>query len=177
MKLRLSKWLVGLCELGLAAQAYGCSSDAGKPAVAAEAGGSSGAPSATSGAAGAAPSSVSGAAAGGVSGAPAATGNAGAMSDAGESNGGSGLVPFQPPQCAEGSSTALPASAPELTVGSFVDISPPGVPFDSNATAITQGMTIDPCNPATIYVCVGDQEHGIYRSSDGGGTVAIRSPA
>jgi hypothetical protein len=50
----------------------------------------------------------------------------------------------------------------------FVNISPPGVPFDANATAITQGMTIDPCNPSTIYVCVGDAEHGIYRSTGGG---------
>jgi hypothetical protein len=109
---------------------------------------------------------------GGVAGTSTAAGAAG-MGNAGSGNAGSagtsGLVPFEPPTCADGSSTALPETAPTLTAGSFVNISPPGVPFDADATAITQGMTMDPCNPATIYVCVGDVEHGIYRSTDGGG--------
>jgi hypothetical protein len=115
---------------------------------------------------------ASGGYAGNATSGSAGTGGAsgGMPSTAGMANGGAGgLIPFEPPTCADGSSTALPASAPQLTPGMFVNISPPGVPFDSNATAITQGMTIDPCNPATIYVCVGDQEHGIYRSTDGGG--------
>jgi hypothetical protein len=114
-----------------------------------------------------------GASAGATNGGAVATGGAsgGITSSAGTNNAGSGgLVPFEPPKCAAGSSTALPAGAPQLTLGTFVKISPPGVPFDSMATAITQGMTIDPCNPSTIYVCVGDKEHGIYRSTDGGGT-------
>jgi hypothetical protein len=104
-------------------------------------------------------------------GAAGGTANGGTTAGAGIGNGGvGGLVPFDPPQCAKGSSAELPATAPPLTLGTFVNISPPGVPFDSQATAITQGMTIDPCNLSTIYVCVGDVEHGIYRSTDGGGT-------
>jgi hypothetical protein len=103
-----------------------------------------------------------------------ANGNAGSSGANGGSsgaNGGNGnLVPWTPPECADDSSSALPETAPQLTVGQFVNISPPGVPFNSKAEAITQGMTIDPCNSATIYVCVGDAQHGIYRSTDGGGT-------
>jgi hypothetical protein len=148
----------------ISAASYGCgeSSDGGKPVKASGNGGS--------GDAGGTTMNGGSIAAGGAS-AGTSAGSGGTPSSAGTANGGSGgLVPFEPPTCAEGSSAELPATAPVLTAGMFVNISPPGVPFDSNATAITQGMTIDPCNPATIYVCVGDVEHGIYRSTDGGGT-------
>jgi hypothetical protein len=147
---------------GPGSPATGASSSGGVPGVAgtATSGGVAGTP--PGGAGGAA---TAGTTSGGVA------GSGGTTTNAGTNNGGmGGLVPFEPPTCADGSSTTLPATAPELTAGMFVNISPPGVPFDSNATALTQGMTIDPCNPATIYVCVVDAEHGIYRSSDGGGT-------
>src|SRR6186713_1654697 len=49
---------------------------------------------------------------------------------------------FAPPACAESPETA--ATAPQLSTGTWTNISPPNVPFDSKATAITQGMTIDP---------------------------------
>ena len=113
---------------------------------------------------------------GGSSNAGGAPSTGGSLNTGGTSTGGAmntgdgGLVTFTPPKCAPGSSKALPSTAPALTVGTFVNISPPGVPFNSTATSITQGMTIDPCNPATIYVCVGDAQAGIYRSTDGGGT-------
>jgi len=168
---RSRKFVSGVILLGLSANFYGCGSDSGKRATAA--GATGGAAGSASGAAagGASGAAASGASAGASGAAEAPAGNGGVTSNAGMANAGSGgLVPFEAPKCAEGSSSVLPTSAPALTPGSFVNISPPGVPFDSNATAITQGMTIDPCNPATIYVCVGDQEHGIYRSSDGGGT-------
>ena len=77
-------------------------------------------------------------------------------------------IPFVPPQCAD--TPDLPSTAPQLSTETWTNISPPNVPFDANASAITQGMTIDPCNPNTIYVCIGDGESGIYRSIDGGGT-------
>ena len=148
----------------------GCGSESGVPPAAA------GTTSSTGGSAGSAGggmatggTAASGAAGGGTS-SDGGVGQGGAQGGASGSAGSGGLVPFEPPKCADGSSTALPATAPHLTAGMFVNISPPGVPFDSKATAITQGMTIDPCNPATIYVCVGDAEHGIYRSTDGGGS-------
>ena len=76
--------------------------------------------------------------------------------------------PFVAPTCAKGKST-LPAGAPTLVPGTWKNISPPGVPFDANATAFTQGMTIDPCNAATVYVGVWfGQNGGIYRSTDAG---------
>jgi hypothetical protein len=77
---------------------------------------------------------------------------------------------FVPPVCA--STSGLPANAPPLTTGQWVNISPPGVPFDANASAVTQGMSIDPCNPATLYVCVivptDTSKTGIYRTTDAG---------
>jgi hypothetical protein len=160
----------------LSAASYGCGDGSASTSPATGATSSSGGiPSvagtaASSGVAGTPPGAAGGAATAGTTSGGAA-GSGGTTTNAGSNNGGmGGLVPFEPPKCADGSSTALPATAPQLTAGMFVNISPPGVPFDSNATALTQGMTIDPCNPATIYVCVVDAEHGIYRSTDGGGT-------
>lgn len=169
LHLRLSTAMLML----LSTAAPGCGSDAGaSPAAGGAASSSGGNAGATAAGKGGGGTAVGGSASGGAygGGAGMSTGNGGAVSNAGSGGSGGGLVPFEPPKCADGSSTALPATAPKLTTGVFVNISPPGVPFDSNATAITQGMTIDPCNPATIYVCVGDAEHGIYRSTDGGGT-------
>ena len=107
---------------------------------------------------------------------PADTAHADPKQSASHSPGGDGIrnasdargVAFVPPTCAE--APALPATAPKLSTGKWTNISPPKVPFDDKASAITQGMTIDPCNPNTIYVCVADAESGLYRSIDGGGT-------
>jgi hypothetical protein len=73
--------------------------------------------------------------------------------------------------------TALPANAPALTMGTWVNISPAGVPFDSGATAFAQGMALDPCNVGTLYLTV-HSEHldkatpGLYKTTDGGATWA-----
>jgi photosystem II stability/assembly factor-like uncharacterized protein len=110
---------------------------------------------------------------GGDGGAGAGTGAGGASSAAeGSTSGGAGgsLPPL--PECPEGSTPTLPDGAPVLTPGTWVEISPPGVPFDANATALTQGMTIDRCNPARIYVCVAGTNGGLHRSLDGGGSWA-----
>jgi len=166
-----------LLTLLLATAGYGCGSEPGRAdgvaGATAGVGGATAGNTTSGGSSGHAGTATTGGASGGATNGGATSGatNGGMMVGAGMANGGAGgLVPFEPPQCAKGSSADLPATAPQLTAGTFVKISPPGVPFDANATAITQGMTIDPCNPNTIYVCVGDVEHGIYRSSDGGGT-------
>jgi hypothetical protein len=166
----LTREMQALGVLGLVALVAGCGGGSdGKSGLSGGSGGSgtSGGNTSTSGGSETAGGSTTGGSVG--QGGSGASANGG--SSAGTQNGGSGggLIPFVPPECADGSSTALPETAPELTVGTFTNISPPGVPFDSEASAITQGMTMDPCNPATIYVCVGDDEHGIYRSTDGGG--------
>jgi len=113
--------------------------------------------------------------AGGGMGIGGGAGTGGAKSaDGGAGTGGSLMPgadagPFVAPTCTKGNST-LPAGAPTLVPGTWKNISPPGVPFDANATAFTQGMTIDPCNPATIYVGVFVQNGGLYRSIDAGAT-------
>jgi hypothetical protein len=87
------------------------------------------------------------------------------------SGGRPGAGGFVPAECAA-ENADLPPNAPALKVGEWVNISPAGVPFDSTATAYTQGMDMDPCNPATLYVAiVGDPnvwDTGIYRTVDAG---------
>jgi photosystem II stability/assembly factor-like uncharacterized protein len=72
--------------------------------------------------------------------------------------------------CAEPSTT--PDGTPALTVGVWTNISPKDVPFGD---AFTQGMAIDPCDTATLYltVCSFDVEGnkaGLYKSTDAGAT-------
>jgi len=66
----------------------------------------------------------------------------------------------------------LPHGAPALTVGTWTNISPTGVPFGD---AFTQGVALDPCDPATLYltVCSFDvvgNKAGLYKSTDAGAT-------
>src|SRR6187399_558692 len=82
---------------------------------------------------------------------------------------------FVPPTCSD--DPALPETAPHLVQGEWFNISPPGIAFDANASAVTQGMAMDPCNPATVYVCIIDRidrastgKTGVYRTLDGGGS-------
>ena len=75
----------------------------------------------------------------------------------------------------------LPSGAPALMVGTWVDIGPAGVDFRTGDDPVfTQGMAIDPCNPAVLYlgVCAFDvQWGGLYKSTDAGGTWRkIRGP-
>jgi photosystem II stability/assembly factor-like uncharacterized protein len=65
-----------------------------------------------------------------------------------------------------------PPGKPALTAGVWTNISPVDVPFGD---AFTQGMAIDPCDPATLYltVCSFDVEvnkAGLYKSTDAGAT-------
>jgi photosystem II stability/assembly factor-like uncharacterized protein len=71
--------------------------------------------------------------------------------------------------------TALPANAPALTPGVWTNISPAGVPFDANATAFGQGITLDPCDYATLYFAVvgfdpAAAKAGVYKSTNAGGS-------
>jgi hypothetical protein len=114
---------------------------------------------------------------GGSSGA--ATGGAGgALTGGGGGGGGGGGMrpdpgPFVPPKCAD-ESMARPPNAPVLEAGVWKNISPEGVPFRAENGSFTQGMTMDPCNPGTLYVCIVGfaddvrSSNGLYRTVDGG---------
>jgi hypothetical protein len=67
---------------------------------------------------------------------------------------------------------AMPPGKPALTVGVWTNISPAEVPFGD---AFTQGLAIDPCDPATLYLTVDSfdvevNKAGLYKSTDAGAT-------
>lgn len=96
--------------------------------------------------------------------------------DPGGNNGGDNGPPidFDPPTCSV--MPGLPEGAPDFQPGVWTNISPAGVRFNPAGHSFTQGMTIDPCNPATLYACIVsfDQadmpNNGLYRSLDAGAT-------
>jgi hypothetical protein len=64
-----------------------------------------------------------------------------------------------------------PDTAPQLTPGVWVDITPPGVNKYDETTMIGQGLVLDPCNPSVVYW--GNTPYdgaygGLFRSIDGG---------
>lgn len=68
--------------------------------------------------------------------------------------------------------SALPPRAPRLSAGTWTNISPAGVPFSA---AFTQGMAVDPCDPATMYLGVDGfdvtaDQAGLYKTTDAGAT-------
>ncbi|HEV8244636.1 MAG TPA: hypothetical protein VGP93_02620, partial [Polyangiaceae bacterium] len=98
--------------------------------------------------------------------------SSGGMNTAGAASGGS--APFVPPACDAGS-FELPANAPELTPGIWTPINPQGLVFGTGDALFTQGMALDPCNPATLYLCavaanISGKPIGVYRSVDAGST-------
>jgi hypothetical protein len=81
--------------------------------------------------------------------------------------------------CETAPTPGLPAGAPALTKGTWTTIGPPQVPFaqdpSGHADANTQGMAIDPCNPAVLYLCAASLNPsvghpGVYKTTDAGGT-------
>jgi hypothetical protein len=68
--------------------------------------------------------------------------------------------------------TTLPADAPKLTVGRWVDVTPAGIPKGRPDDVIGQGLVMDPCNSAVLYwgTTPYDEEpySGLYRSTNGG---------
>jgi hypothetical protein len=86
-------------------------------------------------------------------------------------------------EIAGGGSSRPTGPTPVLQSGVWVDISPAGVPFDNlqggHDHVYTQGMAVDPCNPATLYVAVVgyndatfavEPSSGLYKSTDAGST-------
>jgi photosystem II stability/assembly factor-like uncharacterized protein len=124
---------------------------------------------------------TAGASGGGSSGGGSGGGSSGGSSGSGGMQGGvSGMQgegntgAFVAAECSAPNATR-PADAPELVAGDWVDVSPKGggLSFEPSSN-LTQGMAIDPCNAATLYVCVcalnGNQAlpKGLYRSLNGG---------
>ncbi len=74
-------------------------------------------------------------------------------------------------KCAAAPSPGLPHGAPSLTAGTWKNISPAQVPWDKSNT---QGMAVDPCNPAVLYLCVASNSQGtnpgVYKTTDAGTT-------
>ncbi len=74
-------------------------------------------------------------------------------------------------QCGAPASPGLPAGAPALEPGVWTDISPPGIPFGMDT--FTQGLAIDPCDPAIIYLTVSAFDvapAGLFKTADAGAT-------
>jgi len=66
----------------------------------------------------------------------------------------------------------LPSGAPVLTKGTWKDISPAGVNIGVGSI-FTQGMAVDPCNPAILYLTVDafdSPKGGLFKSLDAGST-------
>jgi hypothetical protein len=77
--------------------------------------------------------------------------------------------------CDEPVGPGLPESAPTLQVGVWVDVSPEGIPFNpaGNYATFTQGMAVDPCNPAVLYLAISAfhvPNGGLFKSLDAGGS-------
>lgn len=103
--------------------------------------------------------------------------NGGGVSGSGgasDGSGGSTPIPDQdaaPQKCT--SVLPLPAGTPTLKEGVWSDISPKGLNFTGQPQtgSFTQGIAVDPCNPAVIWVAVDDfdvSKGGLYRTSNGG---------
>ena len=141
--------------------------------------GASGTTGGSSGANGGAPGNTGGAGAGGTS----SSGGNGGKGGAGGNGGSGGNAVFVPPSCTNGV-TALPADAPKLVPGVWTPINPAAVSYGPKGQGgrdqdvFTQGMTIDPCNPATLYLtaCTNPVSGnapavpGLYRSTNAGTT-------
>jgi photosystem II stability/assembly factor-like uncharacterized protein len=94
-------------------------------------------------------------------------------STTGEASSDDGSTTSDPPprSCDDPAPPGLPADAPTLEVGVWTDISPVGPPFGDDT--FTQGLAIDPCNPAIIYVAVSAFEvepAGLFKTTNAGTT-------
>lgn len=76
-----------------------------------------------------------------------------------------------PQTCADPAAPGLPDGAPALVPGEWTNLSPPGIPFGMDT--FTQGLAIDPCDPAILYLTVSAFEvapAGLFKSTDAGAT-------
>ena len=152
----------------------------GGSSVVAQAGGSASPSTGGAGGDGSGTAGASAGRAGGISGSGGVAGGSAGPGGASGAGGGSGV--FVAPTCANGSSK-LPPDAPVLEPGVWKPINPAAVTYGQHGTGgdqdvFTQGMTIDPCNAATLYLTactnpVTGTSHavpGLYRSTNAGTT-------
>jgi hypothetical protein len=151
------------------------SGNAGSPAIGSGGASSGGGSNGGGGATGASGSSGGGGAANHGGGA-----NNGGEANNGGAGGGAGALgrPDAGAACAQ--NTILPAGAPTLTPGVWVNVSPAAVPFNTydstgQPVAFSQGITLDPCDVGTLYLSVqaGDSFRngtGIYKTTNAGGS-------
>jgi hypothetical protein len=101
-----------------------------------------------------------------------ATGHGGGGSGGANLGGGSGEGGVAA-KCDKPVGAGLPPGAPSLTKGTWKDISPAGVNFGSSGPVFTQGLAVDPCNPAVIYLTAGAfdaSKGGLFKTTDAGAT-------
>lgn len=92
-------------------------------------------------------------------------------------------LPPTPTHCSGTPVSTPTATPPQLTHGTWVNISPKSVPFGGNDATnagdhvFVQGMAMDPCNLATLYVTVSgyngttntvESSGGLYKTTDAG---------
>jgi hypothetical protein len=95
----------------------------------------------------------------------------GSLAGGGATAGGSG--PLVKADCTAAVSAGLPANAPKLQPGQWIDITPADhVAYKgTNETMIAQGIALDPCQPTTIYWCTtpfDTSKGGLFKSTDAG---------
>ena len=117
-------------------------------------------------------SGVAGSGTGGSGSGTGGTANAGGSSGRGGGSvlvdGGVGVAA----KCETPKGPGLPAGAPVLTKGTWKDISPAGVNIGTGPI-FTQGMAVNPCDPAVLYLTVSafdSPSGGLFKSIDAGST-------
>jgi hypothetical protein len=161
----LSGCLIGL----LAACSDSSNADTGEDTGS---GGSSGVGGSAGGTAGFISSGGSGGTAGSIS--NAGGGNTAGSGVGGAANPGDGGA-FVATKCSHSVAVGLPAGAPVLEPGVWKNISPAAVTFSGATNTFTQGIAIDPCDPATLYLGVDAfdpavNKAGLYKTTDAGTT-------
>src|SRR5262249_42485966 len=66
---------------------------------------------------------------------------------------------------------ARAVAGPQLPLGVWTNITPASVTMTPTNNVFCQGMTIDPQNPSTLYLCVcayDTTQGGLYKTTDGG---------
>jgi photosystem II stability/assembly factor-like uncharacterized protein len=104
------------------------------------------------------------------------SGGSGGATGGNVDSGGTGGAVDVTSKCDSPVGAGLPAGAPTLVPGTWKQIGPAGMPFGSGADPVfTQGMAVDPCNPAVLYLTVDAYDAskaGLFKSIDAGATWA-----